>query len=88
MARREQGRQIDEAQSAQIRLMVAWVTDTCVDIARFAHHSGGGAAAFHDNPLQQIVRDIMVASQHVYVADTAYERAGAFMLGRKPSGVL
>ena len=88
MARREQGQQIDEAQSAQIRLMVAWVTDTCVDIARFAHHSGGGAAAFHDNPLQQIVRDIMVASQHVYVADTAYERAGAFMLGRKPSGVL
>ena len=88
MARREQGQQIDEAQSAQIRLMVAWVTDACVDIARFAHHSGGGAAAFHDNPLQQIVRDIMVASQHVYVADTAYERAGAFMLGRKPSGVL
>ena len=88
MAWREQGRAIDEAQSAQIRLMVTWVTDACVDIARFAHHSGGGAAAFQDNPLQQIVRDIMVASQHVYVADTAYERAGAFMLSRKPSGVL
>ena len=88
MAHREQGRQIDEAQSAQIRLMVAWVTDACVEIARFAHHSGGGAAAFQDNPLQQIVRDIMVASQHVYVADTAYERAGALLLNRKPPGVL
>lgn len=84
----EQGSRIDESGSAQIRLMAAWVTDTSVDIARFAHHAAGGAAAFQDNPLQQTMRDILTASQHVYVADTAYERAGALLLNRKPSGIL
>ncbi len=84
----EQGSRIDESRSAQIRLMAAWVTDACVDIARFAHHSAGGAAAFQDNPLQQTLRDILTASQHVYVADTAYQRAGALLLDRKPSGIL
>ena len=88
VALREQDRQIDESKSAQIRLMAAWVTDACVEIARFAHHSAGGAAAFQDNPLQQTLRDILTASQHVYVADTAYQRAGALLLDRKPSGIL
>lgn len=88
MAVREAGNPITPEHDARIRSMVTWVTDACVDVVRFAHHSGGGAAAFRDNPLQQVLRDIIVASQHVYVADSAYERAGAFRLGRQPDGVL
>ena len=68
--------------------MVTWVTDACVDVVRFAHHTGGGAAAFSDSPLQRLLRDILVASQHIYVADSAYERTGAFRLGRRPASVL
>ena len=88
MAFREAGGRTSPADDARIRAMVTWVTDTCVDVVRFAHHTGGGAAAFHDNPLQQVLRDILVASQHIFVADSAYERTGALRLGRKPSGVL
>ena len=88
MAFREAGGRTSPAADARIRAMVTWVTDTCVDVVRFAHHTGGGAAAFHDNPLQQILRDILVASQHIFVADSAYERTGAFRLGRQPSSVL
>ena len=73
MALREAGERTTQAQDARIRAMVTWVTDTCVDVVRFAHHTGGGAAAFSDSPLQRLLRDILVASQHIYVADSAYE---------------
>ncbi len=88
MAQREAGERTDHAQDARIRAMVTWVTDTCVDVVRFAHHSGGGAAAFSGSPLQRVLRDILVASQHIFVADSAYERSGAFRLGRETSVVL
>lgn len=86
MAQREAGEPTSLAYDARIRAMVTWVTDTCVDVVRFAHHHGGGAAAFTDSPLQRVLRDILVASQHIYVADVAYERTGAFRLGREAKG--
>ncbi|MCY3559437.1 MAG: acyl-CoA dehydrogenase family protein [Chloroflexi bacterium] len=86
MAQREAGEPITPDYDARIRAMVTWVTDTCVDVVRFAHHHGGGAAAFSDSPLQQVLRDILVASQHIFVADVAYERTGAFRLGREAKG--
>ena len=87
MAWREVGQATTPALDARIRAMVTWVTDACVDVVRFCHHHGGGAAAFTDSPLQRVFRDIIVASQHAYVADSAYERTGAFRLGRQPHGV-
>lgn len=88
MAWREAGEPTTPARDARIRAMVTWVTDACVDVVRFCHHHGGGAAAFISSPLQRVFRDIIVASQHIYVADTAYERTGAFRLGRQPPGLL
>ena len=88
MAAREQGEPFNDDATSQIRLMVTWVTDACTDIVRFAHHAAGGAAAFETHPLQQVLRDILTAAQHVYVADTAYQRAGAHALNRPPVGVL
>ncbi len=88
MAWREAGEPTEPARDARVRAMVAWVTDACLDVVRFAHHSGGGAAAFRDHPLQRVLRDITVASQHIYVADSAYERSGAFRLGKTPPGAL
>lgn len=88
MAWREAGEPTTPALDSRVRAMVTWVTDACVEVVRFAHHHGGGAAAFRDSPLQRVLRDIIVASQHIYVADTAYERTGAFRLGRQPQGAL
>ena len=85
---REAGEPTTPALDARIRAMVTWVTDACVDVVRFCHHHGGGAATFTSSPLQRVFRDIIVASQHIYVADTAYERSGAFRLGRQPHGAL
>lgn len=88
MGVREQGGAITAAHDARIRAMVTWVTDECLEVVRFALHSGGGAAGFADHPLQQVLRDLTMASQHIYVADSAYERDGAFRLGQPPSGAL
>ena len=88
MAWREAGEPTTPARDARIRAMVTWVTDACVDVVRFCHHHGGGAAAFTSSPLQRVFRDIIVASQHIYVADSAYERTGAYRLGRQPQSAL
>lgn len=82
MAQRERSEPITQDADAKIRGMVAWVTDTCLDVVRFAYHSLGGAANFLDHPLQQILRDLVAASQHILVADIAYERSGAARLKR------
>lgn len=84
MEKREAGEPITAADDAKLRGMVAWVTDTCVDIVRFAHHSLGGAANFEEHPMQQLLRDIQAASQHIFVADLAYERSGAARLNPPP----
>ncbi len=84
MAKREAGQPITAADDAKLRGMVAWATDTCVEIVRFAHHSLGGAANFEEHPMQQLLRDIQAASQHIFVADLAYERSGAARLNPAP----
>lgn len=81
----EAGNAISPAEDAEVRAMVAWVTDACVQVVRFAHHSSGGAAVFRDHPMQKVYRDITTASQHIYVAETAYERSGALHLNRAPA---
>ena len=86
MAKREAGEPITAGDDAKLRGMVAWVTDTCVEIVRFAHHSLGGAANFEEHPVQQILRDIQAASQHIFVADVTYERSGAARLEQPADG--
>ena len=80
---RQRGEPIALADDARVRGMVAWVTDTCLDVVRFAHHTLGGAANFTDHPLQQILRDLTAASQHILVSDFAYERDGSFRLDKR-----
>ena len=81
----ESGAGMSATDDAKVRAMVAWVTDACLQIVRFAHRSSGGAAVFHHHPMQKVYRDITTASQHIYVAETAYERSGALQLDRTPS---
>lgn len=81
----ESGGRISATADAEVRAMVAWVTDACLDIVRFAHRSSGGSAVFHSHPMQKVYRDLTTASQHIYVAETAYERSGALQLNRPPA---
>ena len=88
LARREAGEPTTPAQDAEIRSMVTYVTDAALEIVQFAQHHAGGAAAFQSHPIQQLYRDLTVAAQHIFVADSAYERHGAYQLNRQPQSVM
>ena len=82
------GQPVTPAGEAAIRAAGVYVTDAALEIVRFTHRHGGGAAGFQGHPLEQLLRDISMAAQHIYCADTAYERHGAFLLNRRADGVL
>ena len=54
-----------------------YATDVALDVATWAYRRGGGTSLRLDNPLQRIVRDLLAASQHVYVEESAYIAFGA-----------
>lgn len=59
-------------------------TDVALDIATWAYRRGGGTSLRLQNPLQRILRDLLAASQHAYVEETAYIAMGADMIGLQP----
>lgn len=56
------------------------VVEVAVETAAMAHKFGGGSSVRLTNPLQRILRDLLVAQQHIYYADTNYELLGATLL--------
>jgi alkylation response protein AidB-like acyl-CoA dehydrogenase len=57
-----------------------YVTDVALDIATWAYRNGGGTSLRLNSPLQRVVRDLMAASQHVFVDEIAYTAFGAQLL--------
>jgi alkylation response protein AidB-like acyl-CoA dehydrogenase len=75
-AAEEEGPALLEARAA-----TRYVTDVALEIASWAYRSGGGTSLRLDNPLQHILRDLLAASQHIYVDETAYTTHGAAIVG-------
>jgi alkylation response protein AidB-like acyl-CoA dehydrogenase len=71
----------DEALAAEAGQTAAWVTKTCNQVAEACFSLGGGAAIYQTSPLQQRMRDLLVASQHMAVQQRNYVEAGARLLG-------
>jgi alkylation response protein AidB-like acyl-CoA dehydrogenase len=61
-----------------------YATDVALDIATWAYRRGGGTSLRLQNPLQRILRDLLAASQHAYVEETAYTAMGGDMIGLQP----
>jgi alkylation response protein AidB-like acyl-CoA dehydrogenase len=61
-----------------------YATDVAIDIATWAYRRGGGTSLRLQSPLQRILRDLLAASQHAYVEETAYTAMGANMIGLQP----
>ncbi len=64
----------------ETRAACRFVTDVALDIATWAFRTGGGNALRLNSPLQRILRDLMAASQHVFVDEIAYTGYGAQLL--------
>lgn len=69
-------------QQAQARASATHVTEVTKRVTSAAFQAGGGAALFGTNPLQQCLRDIYAAGQHVMVSRTAYAALGQSILGQ------
>ena len=74
---RQRGEPINLADEARIRAMGSWVGDVCLDAVRFCYRGLGAAANFSDHPMDQLNRDMLAASNHVFISSINYEIDGA-----------
>jgi alkylation response protein AidB-like acyl-CoA dehydrogenase len=66
----------------QIYGLGAHTAKTAVTIAHMAYTYGGGEAVRSDSALQQILRDLLVAQQHLLTSDTMLEHLGEMLVDR------
>jgi alkylation response protein AidB-like acyl-CoA dehydrogenase len=57
-----------------------WVTATCVRVVDACFAAGGSSALYESSPLQQRMRDLHVAAQHVGVQQRHYVNSGKLLL--------
>lgn len=74
---RQRGEPITPADESKIRAMGSWVGDVCLDAVRFCYRALGAAANFTDHPMDQLNRDMLAASNHVFISEINYELDGA-----------
>ena len=74
---RQRGERISAADESRIRAMGSWVGDVCLDAVRFCYRALGAAANFTDHPMDQLNRDMLAASNHVFISEINYELDGA-----------
>ena len=65
----------------EVRCAARHSTDVALDIATWAYRNGGGTALRLDHPLQRLLRDMLAATQHIFVDDQAYTDFGGVLLG-------
>lgn len=70
----------DDALLAQGTQTAIWVTATCVRVVDACFAAGGGSALYESSPLQQRMRDLHVAAQHVGVQQRHYVNSGKLLL--------
>ena len=78
------GDPVSPEQASLIRLSATFAAQTCADIVQHAFRLGGIAAIRDAHPLQRMVRDSMVVTQHAFLNEAVYENAGALLTGVAP----
>jgi len=75
------GTMLPDRLQAELRAASLHCTDVAVDVITRSFRFAGGGAVYEGNILQECLRDINVAAQHVIVSDVAYETMGRLALG-------
>lgn len=65
----------------EMRAVATHCTDVALDVVTEAFRYSGGGAIYQKNILQQCLRDMNVAAQHLMVSEMAYETLGQMILG-------
>lgn len=75
------GDPLSPRQQGDMRAVATHCTDVAMEVVTEAFRYSGGGAIYDKNVLQQCLRDMNVAAQHLMVSEIAYENLGQIILG-------
>ena len=75
------GERLPTQLQGELRAIATHCTDVALDVVTEAFRYSGGGAIYQRNILQQCLRDMNVAAQHLMVSEVAYENLGQMILG-------
>ena len=78
-AARSQAIELNDAACQAV--VASYCTEVALEVVTDAFRNSGGGAIYQQNILQQCLRDMNVAAQHLMVSKIAYENLGQMMLG-------
>ena len=78
------GDEVTAQQISTLKLSATHAAQVSADVIRTAYRLGGMASIYSTHPLQRIVRDSMVVTQHAFLGSGNYDGAGAVIVGVPP----
>jgi alkylation response protein AidB-like acyl-CoA dehydrogenase len=76
------GDRLDRQFIGELVAAETYATEVAVDVAMTAYRYCGPAAVRLEHPVQRILRDLLVAQQHKFVADVSYDALGVTLVER------
>ena len=79
-----EGNDVTPDQVSLLRLSATQIAREGADVVNRAYRLGGTTAIYRNHPLQRLVRDAMVVTQHAFLGEGNYDGAGAVFVGVQP----
>jgi alkylation response protein AidB-like acyl-CoA dehydrogenase len=79
------GDPVTDAQNGLLRLSSTHAVQTGAEVVRTVFELSGTNAIFNDHPLQPLLRDSLVPTQHAFLGTAMYDAAGAVLMGLPPT---
>ena len=76
---------VSDHQNALLRLSSTHAVHAGSEVVRAVFDLSGTNAIYNDHPLQPLVRDAMVPTQHAFLSPAMYDAAGAVLMGLPPT---
>ncbi|SAK68035.1 acyl-CoA dehydrogenase [Caballeronia temeraria] len=78
------GNEVTPEQVSLLRLSATQIAREGADVVNRAYRLGGTMAIYRTHPLQRLMRDAMVVTQHAFLGEGNYDGAGAVFVGVPP----
>ncbi|SAL55617.1 acyl-CoA dehydrogenase family protein [Caballeronia humi] len=78
------GNDVTPEQVSLLRLSATQIAHEGADVVNRAYRLGGTMAIYRTHPLQRLMRDAMVVTQHAFLGEGNYDGAGAVFVGVPP----
>ncbi|MGP8434395.1 acyl-CoA dehydrogenase family protein [Paraburkholderia fungorum] len=78
------GNPVTAEQTSLLRLAATQIAREGAEVVQRAYRLGGTMAIYRTHPLQRLLRDAMVVTQHAFLGEGNYDGAGAVFVGVPP----